>query len=70
MNEKLILVDIRENSRKRGTQVIIYDEAHEMLKELSARTGQSLSMLANRMIKFAYNYVEIDGEGKEEKSDE
>ena len=62
MKDKLILVDVRENNRKRGTQVIIYDEAHEMLKELSTRTGQSMSMIANRMIKFAYNFVEIDGE--------
>lgn len=64
MKDKLILVDIRESNRKRGTQVIVYDEAHEILKDLSARTGQSMSMLANRMIKFAYNYVEIDGEEK------
>lgn len=69
MNEKLILIDVREGNRRRGTQINVYDETHELLKDLSARTGQSMSMLANRMIKFAYNYVEIDSE-KEEKSDE
>ena len=62
--DKLVLVDIRENSRKRGTQVTIYDEAYELLKDLNARTGQSLSLLANRLIKFAYNYIEIDSEEK------
>ena len=66
MNEKLILIDVREGNRKRGTQINVYDETHELLKDLSARTGQSMSMLANRMIKFAYNYVEVDSEGKEE----
>lgn len=62
MNEKLLLVDVREGNRKRGTQINIYDETHEMLKDLSARTGQSLSMLANRLIKFAYSHVEVDSE--------
>lgn len=69
MNEKLILIDVREGNRRRGTQINVYDETHELLKDLSARTGQSMSMLANRMIKFAYNYVEIDSE-QGEKSDE
>lgn len=68
MNEKLILIDVREGNRRRGTQINVYDETHELLKDLSARTGQSMSMLANRMIKFAYNYVEIDSE-QEEKSE-
>lgn len=62
MNEKLLLVDVREGNRKRGTQINIYDETHEMLKDLSARTGQSLTMLANRLIKFAYSHVEVDSE--------
>jgi len=64
MKDKLVLVDIREDDRKRCTRINIYDETHDILKDLTARTGQSMSMLANRMIKFAYNYVEIDGEGK------
>ena len=68
MKENLVLVDVREGNRRRDTQINIYDETHEMLKDLSARTGQSMSMLANRMIKFAYNYVEIDSE-QEEKSE-
>ena len=66
MKDKLVLVDVREGNRKRGTQINIYDETHELLKDLSARTGQSMSMLANRMIKFAYSYVEVDSEEKKE----
>lgn len=61
--DKLILVDVRENKdKRRSTQVIIYGETHDILKDLSARTGQSISMLANRLIKFAYTHVEIDSE--------
>ena len=66
MKDKLVLVDVREGNRRRGTQINIYDETHELLKDLSTRTGQSMSMLANRMIKFAYNYVEVDSEKTEE----
>lgn len=63
MKDKLILVDVREEGkRRRSTQINIYDETHEILKDLNSRTGQSFSMLANRMIKFAYNYIEIDSE--------
>lgn len=63
MKDKLILTDVREGKRRRSTQINIYDETHEILKDLSARTGQSFSMLANRLIKYAYNHVEIDSEG-------
>ena len=62
MKDKLILTDIREGKRRRSTQINIYDETHEILKDLSARTGQSFSMLANRLIKYAYNHVEVDTE--------
>ena len=62
MKDKLILTDVREGARRRGTQINIYGEAHEMLKDLTARTGQSMSLLANRMIKYAYSHVEIDSE--------
>lgn len=62
MKDKLILTDIREGKRRRSTQINIYDETHEILKDLSARTGQSFSMLANRLIKYAYNHVEVDSE--------
>lgn len=65
MKDKLILNDIREGKRRRSTQINIYDETHEILKDLSTRTGQSFSMLANRLIKYAYNHVEIDSESEE-----
>ena len=62
MTDKLILTDVREGNKKRGTQVNIYDDTHELLKNLNARTGQSITLLANRLIKFAYNHVVIDSE--------
>ena len=64
--EKLLLIDMRdEGKRKRGTQINIYGETLEILKDLNVRTEQSLSMLANRLIKFAYSHVEIDSEEEE-----
>lgn len=66
MKEKLLLVDIRENNKRRSTQVVIYDEAHDILKDLNARTGQSFAMLVNRMIRFAYDHIEIDTENQED----
>lgn len=60
----LLLVDIREENRKRGTQINIYPEAHEILKDLNARTGQSFSMLANRLIKYAYAHIKVDTESE------
>lgn len=68
MKDKLVLVDVREGeTRRRSTQIIIYSEAHDILKDLSARTGQSFSMLANRLIKFAYNYVVIDSDEEDKR---
>lgn len=65
MKEKLLLIDVREGDRKRGTQVNIYADTQEMLQDLSARTGQTMAMLANRLIKFAYGCVEIDTENEQ-----
>ena len=64
MKDKLYLTDIRENhgSRRRSTAINVYDEAHDILKDLNARTGQSFSMLANRLIKYAYAHVVVDSE--------
>lgn len=62
MTDKLVITDIREGSRRRGTQINIYGETLDLLKDLNARTGQSLAVLANRLIKFAYNHVVIDSE--------
>lgn len=62
MTDKLILTDVRKGNKKRGTQVNIYDDTHELLKDLNARTGQSITLLTNRLIKFAYNHVVIDSE--------
>ncbi len=63
--KKLILVNVKEKRKSRSTQLNIYDEAHDILKDLNARTGLSFSLLANKMIKFAYDYIEIDGEEEE-----
>ena len=62
MKDKLILTDVREGSRRRGTQINIYGDTLDLLKDLNARTGQSMSLIANRMIKFAYDHVEVDSE--------
>lgn len=62
MTDKLVITDIREGSRRRGTQINTYGETLDLLKDLSIRTGQSLAVLANRMIKYAYNHVVIDTE--------
>ena len=62
MTDKLVITDIREGSRRRGTQINIYGETLDLLKDLSTRTGQSLAVLANRMIKYAYNHGVIDTE--------
>lgn len=67
MKDKLILTDVREGSRKRGTYINVYDEAHEILKDLSTRSGQTMSGIANKMIRFAAKYTEVEGfEVKEE----
>ena len=62
MKDKLILTDVREGSRRRVTQINIYGDTLDLLKDLNARTGQSMSLIANRMIKFAYDHVEVDSE--------
>ena len=56
--KKLVLVNINENKR-RSTQVNINEEAHKVLKDLNMRTGLTFSVIANKLIKFAADYVVI-----------
>lgn len=65
-NKKLLLVNVKEKNKVRSTTVTVYNEAHDILRELSSRTGLSITMIANKMIKFAADYVEIDGDESDE----
>ena len=62
MNDKLSLTNVGGDTHKKGTMVRIYWDTQEMLKDLSARTGLSKTVLANKMIKYAYNHAEVEGE--------
>ena len=64
MKDKLYLTDIRENhgSHRRSTAINVYGTAHDIIKDLSARTGQTQTMIANKLICFAANHVVIDTE--------
>lgn len=64
MKDKLVLVNIKEDTRK-AAYVNVYGEAHEILKSLRERTGMSFALLANKMICFAADYIVVEGEENE-----
>ncbi len=66
MKDKLMLSDIRESSTVRTASVSIYKDTHDILKDLADRTGMTMALIANKMIRFAADYVEVDSEVEEE----
>lgn len=62
MKDKLILSDIREGTTARTASVSIYKDTHDILKDLADRTGMTMALIANKMIRFAADYVEVDSE--------
>ena len=66
MKDKLMLSDIRESSTVRTASVSIYKDTLDILKDLADRTGMTMALIANKMIRFAADYVEVDSEVEEE----
>lgn len=66
MKDKIMLSDIRESSTVRTASVSIYKDTHDILKDLADRTGMTMALIANKMIRFAADYVEVDSEVEEE----
>lgn len=62
MKDKLILSDIRGGTTARTASVSIYKGTHDILKDFADRTGMTMALIANKMIRFAADYVEVDSE--------
>ena len=66
MKNKLILSNIKEGETGTTASVSIYKDTHDILKDLADRTGMTMALIANKMIRFAADYVEVDSEVEEE----
>lgn len=62
MKNKLILSNIKEGETGRTASVSIYKDTHDILKDLADRTGMTMALIANKMIRFAADYVVVDSE--------
>ncbi len=58
MSDKLIITPAKKEVSYAGT-IRIDNESHKILTELSKETGLPFSTLANKMIKFASEHLEI-----------
>lgn len=68
MPEKLIITKPSDKSDASGQVVRVSTKAYALLESLSKESGRSRSYIANKMIEFAFDRVEIC-EGDEDECD-
>lgn len=59
MEEKLIITKPAEPKECAGQVVRVSPKAYALLEDLAAKSGRSRSYIANKMIEFAFDRVEI-----------
>ena len=68
MSEKLVITKPAEPKESAGQVVRVSPKAYALLEDLAAKSGRSRSYIANKMIEFAYDRVEIKEEGEEDEA--
>lgn len=63
MSDRLVITKPAENAEKTGQMLRVSKKAYALLEDLAAKSGRSRSYIANKMIEFAYDMVEISEEG-------
>ena len=58
--DKLILADVREFDKKRGSTTVLYPDVVAALKDLSNRSGMTMTVICNKILRFALPYVEVE----------
>lgn len=66
--QKLIITKPTEKQETNGQMVRVSAKAYALLESLSKETGRSRSYIANKMIEFAFDRVEIREEVDEDDS--
>ena len=69
MNDKLIITKPSDKSDAAGQVVRVSTKAYALLEDLAARSGRSRSYIANKMIEFAFDRVEIKEKGEDDEAD-
>ena len=65
--DKLILADVREIDKKRGSTTILYPDVVEAIKDLSNRSGMTMTIITNKILRHALPFVEVEGESEDKK---
>lgn len=67
--QKLIITKPNEKKETTGQMLRVSTKAYALLESLSKESGRSRSYIANKMIEFAFDRVEIREEGDEDECD-
>lgn len=57
--EKLIITKPVDKSETQGCMLRVNEKAYALLTDLAGKTGRSRSYIANKMIEYAYDSVQI-----------
>ena len=58
--DKLIIPT--RNELESGTHIRVSKKAKELVDEIAKRSGRSQYLIVNKMIEFAYDHVELEGD--------
>ncbi len=67
--DKLIIKKKTATPKSEGIVIKINDKSNQMLEYIIKRTGKSKTFVANRLIEFAYKYVEVVDDDEEDDSE-
>lgn len=67
--DKLIIKKKSATPKSEGIVIKINDKSNQMLEDIIKRTGKSKTFVANRLIEFAYKYVEVVDDDEEDDSE-
>jgi predicted transcriptional regulator len=67
MTDKLIITKPVDSGDRSGQVVRVSKKVYALLEDLASKSGRSRSYIANKMIEFAYDLVQIE---EEEEPDE
>lgn len=62
---KKLIIEVDNGEREPGIVVRVSDKANALLEDVTQRSKRSKAYVASRMIEFAYEFVQIEGDDED-----
>lgn len=62
---KKLIIEVDNGERELGIVVRVSDKANALLEDVAKKSKRSKAYVASRMIEFAYEFVQIEGDDED-----